>query len=154
MKEIAGSVRVLWAEAVAKSNMRTKMYLVESPQPSAMGAGIVVKKEGLLHKPTLRGNRLNGNDLETWQGRVGFLQSKNNARLLTAVQNCFRGISFVRGHLRMRVNLGIFVLENYQIPEGDESWYGFEEFSEMLLHEQSKGRLVPECVYLQGKVTG
>jgi hypothetical protein len=112
-----------------------------------MKEGIVVKKQNQLHKPVLQGSRLGGGSLEAWEDRVGLIQSKNNTRLLNAVEKCLRGISFVRGHLRMRVNLGTFVLENYQIPEDDKPSYGFEEFREMLLHERTKGRLIPGCAF-------
>ncbi|KAL4916237.1 hypothetical protein BDW62DRAFT_212109 [Aspergillus aurantiobrunneus] len=143
MKQVAQSIRILWAESVAKSNIRAKIYLVEPPEPNAMKGKIVVEKQNQLHKPALRGNRLKGRDLEDWQDRVNLVQSRNNTRLLNAVENCLKGVSFVRGHLRMRVNLGTFVLENYRKPEDEKSWYGFEEFREMLLHEQTRGRLIP-----------
>lgn len=146
MKQIAQSIRTLWAEAVAKSNIKTKIYLVEPPKPTAMKGKIVVKKQNQLHKPVLRGSRLKGPNLEEWEDRFGLVQSRNKTRLLTAVENCLKGLSFVRGHLRMRVNLGTFVLENYQLPEDNKSWYSFGEFRDTLLHEQAKGRLIPEYV--------
>ncbi|KAL2808759.1 hypothetical protein BJX63DRAFT_435812 [Aspergillus granulosus] len=143
IKQIAQRLRTLWAESVAKSNVKIKLYLVEPPEASIMKSEIVVKKENHLHKPTLQGNPLSNDGLMKWQGRLGLIQSKNNARLLNAVENCLRGVAFVRGHLRMRVNLGTFVLENYQVPEENKLYYGFEEFREMLLHGQTKGRLIP-----------
>ncbi|KAL2832714.1 hypothetical protein BJY01DRAFT_239715 [Aspergillus pseudoustus] len=143
MKQIAQRLRILWAESVAKSNVKTKIYIVEPPEPSNMKSEVVVKKENHLHKPTLQGNQLSNDALRKWQNRLGLIQSKNNARLLNAVENCLRGVAYVRGHLRMRVNLGTFVLENYQVPEDNKPYYDFEEFREMLLHEQTKGRLIP-----------
>lgn len=146
MKKIAQSIRTLWAEAVAKSNIKTKIYLVEPPSPTQMKGKIIVKKQNQLHKPVLCGNRLKGPCLEQWQDRFGLVQSRNRTRLLTAIESCLKGLSFVRGHLRMRVNLGTFVLESYQLPEDNKGSYGFEEFRETLLHEQAKGRLIPEYV--------
>ncbi|KAL4755082.1 hypothetical protein BDW72DRAFT_189690 [Aspergillus terricola var. indicus] len=142
MKQIAKSIRVLWAEETAKSNIKAKIYLVE-PQPRAMEGKIVVEKRNLLHHPMLQGGRLQNPDLLGWQERIRSMQSNNNARILTAVEDCLKGLAFVRGHLRMRVNLGTFVLENYQKPENDKSWYDFGEFRDMLLHEQTQGRLIP-----------
>ncbi|KAL4924377.1 uncharacterized protein BDV17DRAFT_295490 [Aspergillus undulatus] len=143
-KEIAQSLRTLWAEAVAKSNIKAKVYIVEPPAPKAMKGKIVVKKQSpQLHKPALQGSRLKGQELQQWQSRVGLIRSKNDQRLLNAVESCLKGLSFVRGHLRMRVNLGTFLLQNYPKPEGGKSWYGFEEFRGALLHEQTQGRLVP-----------
>ncbi|KAL4997167.1 hypothetical protein BDV10DRAFT_195401 [Aspergillus recurvatus] len=142
MKQIAINIRVLWAEVTAKSNMKAKIYLVE-PQSRAMKGEIVVEKQKELHIPMLQGGRLQGPDLQGWQERIRSVQSKNNARILTAVEDCLKGLAFVRGHLRMRVNLGTFVLENYQKPKDDNSSYGSDEFREMLLHEQTQGRLIP-----------
>ncbi|KAL4741387.1 hypothetical protein BDV11DRAFT_213168 [Aspergillus similis] len=114
---------VLWAEETAKSNIKAKIYLVE-PQPRAMEGKIVVEKQNQLHNPVLQGGRLQNPDLQGWEERIRSVQSKNNARILTAVEDCLKGLAFVRGHLRMRVNLGTF-------------------FRDMLLHEQTQGRLIP-----------
>ncbi|KAL4872820.1 hypothetical protein BDV12DRAFT_210148 [Aspergillus spectabilis] len=143
IKYIAKCIRTLWAEAVAKTNVKTKIYLVEPPSPKNMKTRIMVTKQNKLHKPALGGSLLKGRELQSWQDRIGAIQSKNNSRLVVAVEDCLKSIAFVRGHLRMRVNLGTFVLEAYQVPENNKSWYGYEEFREMLLHEQSKGRLFP-----------
>ncbi|KAL4905911.1 hypothetical protein BDW74DRAFT_177607 [Aspergillus multicolor] len=145
MKQIAQSLRIIWAEAAAKSNIKTKIYLVEPPEPNVMKREIVVKTQNnnQLHNPILQGVRLKGRALREWQGRLSSVQSSNSAHLLTAVESCLKGLSFVRGHLRMRVNLGTFVLETYQKPEDDKSWYPFEEFRDMLFHEQTQGRLIP-----------
>ncbi|KAJ0424731.1 hypothetical protein BJY00DRAFT_309148 [Aspergillus carlsbadensis] len=143
MKQIARSLRTLYAESVAKTNVKTKLYLVQPPESSIMKSEIVVKKEYSLHKPTLQGNPLSSSGLTKWQDRLGLIDSKNRARLLNAVERSLMGIAYVRGHLRMRVNLGTFVLDNYQVPEDNKPFYGFEEFREMLLHEQTKGRLIP-----------
>ncbi|KAL4939989.1 hypothetical protein BDV06DRAFT_224532 [Aspergillus oleicola] len=143
MKEIAGRIRILWAEAVAKSSIKTKIFLVEPPALKAMKSKIVVKVQNKLHIPDLQGNLLKGGNLEEWQGQVDPVQTRNNKRLLTAVENCLKGISFVRGHLRMRVNFGTFVLERYPKPEDGKTWYSSEDFRNIMLHEQTQGRLVP-----------
>ncbi|KAL3491178.1 hypothetical protein BJX62DRAFT_237416 [Aspergillus germanicus] len=143
MKLIAQCIRTLYAESVAKTFVKTKLYLVEPPEPSIMKSEIFVKKEHSLHKPTLQGNPLSSSGLTKWQDRRGLIDSKNRARLLNAVERSLIGIAYVRGHLRMRVNLGTFVLDKHQIPEDNKPFYGFEEFREMLLHEQTKGRLIP-----------
>jgi hypothetical protein len=143
MKEIARRLRTLYAESVAKSNVKTKLYLVEPPEPRIMKSEIVVKKEYNLHKPMLQGNPLSSNGLTKWQDRVVLIDSKNRARLQDAIERSLVGIAYVRGHLRMRINLGTFVLDKYAVPEDNMPFYGFEEFREMLLHEQTKGRLIP-----------
>src|SRR5699024_6808420 len=77
MKKSAQSIRTLWVEAVAKSNIKTKIYLVEPPSPTQMKGKIIVKKQNQLHKPVLCGNRLKGPCLEQWQDRFGLVQSRN-----------------------------------------------------------------------------
>ncbi|KAL5339824.1 hypothetical protein BJX70DRAFT_397292 [Aspergillus crustosus] len=143
MKEIARRIRVLWAEAVAKTNVKTKIYLVEPPTPKKMKTKIMVIKQNQLHTPCLKGSHLKGHELKIWLERYGMIQANNNSRLVGVVDDCLKSIASVRGHLRLRVNLGTFVLESYQVPENDKSFYGYDEFREMLLHEQSKGRLIP-----------
>lgn len=145
VKHIAKCIRVLWAEETAKSNIKAKIYLVE-PQLRAMEGNIVVEKQNQLHHPVLQGDRVQISDSQGLQERICSVRSKNNARILTAVEDCLKRLAYVRGHLRMRVNLGTFVLENYQKPENDKSWYVFDEFKDMLLHEQTQGRLIPGYV--------
>ncbi|PYI12561.1 hypothetical protein BO78DRAFT_435009 [Aspergillus sclerotiicarbonarius CBS 121057] len=141
MKQIVLRLRTKWTEVVASSNMKAKLYVVEPP--SAMKSKIVVKKDTLFAKALLRGTLLKGPEVEVWQNLANLIESKNNARILSAVERCLKGVVAIRGHLRMRVNLGSFVLDEYRIPADDKLAYGFEEFREMLLHEQTKGRLVP-----------
>ncbi|KKK13592.1 hypothetical protein ARAM_005384 [Aspergillus rambellii] len=143
MGQIAQLIRTRWGEIVAKSNVKRKVYIVEPPTPSTMKGKIAVEKHVQLHRPALRGSELKGSELENWKTRATLIRSKNNSRLLSAVEGSLKGVAFVRGHLRMRINLGLFVLENYQKPGGDKDWYEFEEFREILLHEQTKGRLIP-----------
>ncbi|KAL5356980.1 hypothetical protein BJX96DRAFT_187886 [Aspergillus floccosus] len=143
MKNIAHRLRTKWVETVASSNIKSKVYVIEPPSPNGMKKKIVVKHEHHLAKPLLRGNKLKGLDLESWQNLSGLIQSKNNARVLDAVEMSLKGVVFVRGHLRMRINLGLFVLDEYRAPQEGRDSYSFEEFREMLLYEQTKGRLIP-----------
>ncbi|RAK97070.1 uncharacterized protein BO80DRAFT_201559 [Aspergillus ibericus CBS 121593] len=141
MKQIVRLLRTKWTEIVANSSMKTKLYIVEPP--SAMKTKIIVKKDTRFAKALLRGTSLKGPEVEGWQNLANLIESKNNARILSAVERCLKGVVAIRGHLRMRVNLGSFVLDEYRVPADDKLVYGFEEFREMLLHEQTKGRLVP-----------
>ncbi|KAG2415484.1 hypothetical protein HFD88_006675 [Aspergillus terreus] len=143
IKNIAHRLRTKWVETVASSNIKSKVYVIEPPSPTAMKKKIMVKHENHLARPLLRGNKLKGLDLESWQDISGLIQSKNNARVLKAVETSLKGLIFVRGHLRMRVNIGLFVLDEYRAPKEGSDSYSFEEFREMLLHEQTKGRLIP-----------
>ncbi|KAL4886595.1 hypothetical protein BJY04DRAFT_228404 [Aspergillus karnatakaensis] len=142
MKEMAERIRALWVEAMAKTNVKTKLYLVEPPVPSKMKNKIIVNKENQLHKPVLRGSHLKGSELQLWQDRYALILSQNKSRIVAAVEECLKSITFVRGHLRLRVNLGTFCLDTYPTPD-NEKWYGFEEFGQILRHEQTKCHLFP-----------
>ncbi|PYH39924.1 uncharacterized protein BO87DRAFT_402856 [Aspergillus neoniger CBS 115656] len=141
MRQIVRRLRTKWTEVVANYVVKGKLYLVEPP--TAMKSKIVVKKDARLAKPLLRGTPLQGSEAQQWPDRASLIQSKNNARLLSMVERCLKGVVVVRGHLRMRVNLGSFVLDQYRIPADDKPYYVLEEFREMILHEQTKGRLIP-----------
>ncbi|KAF7128754.1 hypothetical protein CNMCM5793_003663 [Aspergillus hiratsukae] len=141
MRQIVQCLRTKWSEIVANSNVKSKVYVVEPPAPASMKEAIVMERNKQFGKACLQGPR--PKNLEQWEIRAAFIQSKNNARLLQAIERSLRGVAFVRGHLRMRINLGSFVLDEYRLPKDDKPSYQFEEFREMLLHEQTKGRLIP-----------
>ncbi|KAM0096142.1 hypothetical protein ACP6JD_000321 [Aspergillus fumigatus] len=134
-------LRTKWSEIIANSNVKSKVYVVEPPAPASMKEAIVMERNKQFGKARLQGSR--PKDLERWEIRAALIQSKNNARVLQAIERSLRGVAFVRGHLRMRINLGSFVLDEYRLPKDEKPSYQFEEFREMLLHEQAKGRLIP-----------
>ncbi|GIC92027.1 uncharacterized protein Aud_008483 [Aspergillus udagawae] len=141
MRQIVQCLRTKWSEIIANSNVKSKVYVVEPPAPASMKEAIVMERNKQFGKARLQGSR--PKDLEQWEIRAALIQSKNNARLLQAIERSLRGVAFVRGHLRMRINLGSFVLDEYRLPKEEKPSYQFEEFREMLLHEQTKGRLIP-----------
>ncbi|KAE8376290.1 hypothetical protein BDV26DRAFT_282750 [Aspergillus bertholletiae] len=141
MRQIAQLLRTKWSETVANSQIRSKVYIVEPPE--VLRDRIVVENNALFAKAFLHGKRMKHLQSEQWQDRRTLIQTKNKAHILRALSRSLQGVSFVRGHLRMRVNLGSFVLDEYRVPNDDTTGYGFEEFREMLLHEQTKGRLIP-----------
>ncbi|KAF4160268.1 hypothetical protein CNMCM6936_004009 [Aspergillus lentulus] len=141
MRQIVQCLRTKWSEIIANSNVKSKVYVVVPPTPASMKEAIIMERNKQFGKARLRGSR--PKDLEQWEIRAALIQSKNNARLLQAIERTLRGVAFVRGHLRMRINLGSFVLDEYRLPKDERPSYQFEEFREMLLHEQTKGRLIP-----------
>lgn len=143
MRQIAHRLRTKWSEMIASSNVKSKVLVVEPPAPGSMRDEIIAKANNQFAKPFLHGDRRKGLELEQWVDRANLIQSKNNTRVLSAVEKSLRGVAFVRGHLRMRVNIGSFVLDEYRLPKDSKLSYSFEEFREMLMHEQTKGRLVP-----------
>ena len=143
IRHIARRLRTKWSEVIASTNVKSKLYVVEPPQPSSMGRDVIVSKKSHLTKPSLLGEPSSGGDSAFWSDRAKLIQSKNKDHLLNAVDKSLRGVAFVRGHLRMRVNFGSFVLDAYRRPKDDKPSYPLEEFREMMLHEQTKGRLIP-----------
>ncbi|KAB8220267.1 hypothetical protein BDV33DRAFT_203572 [Aspergillus novoparasiticus] len=141
MRQIAQLLRTKWSETVANSHVRSKVYISEPPK--ILRDKIVVENNALFAKAFLHGKMVKSLQLEQWQNRRTLIQTKNKAHILSALSRSLRGVSFVRGHLRMRVNLGSFVLDEYRMPKDEKAGYSFEEFREMLLHEQTKGRLIP-----------
>ncbi|KAF4210326.1 hypothetical protein CNMCM8980_004336 [Aspergillus fumigatiaffinis] len=141
MRQIVQCLRTKWSEIIANSNVKSKVYVVVPPTAASMKEAIIMERNKQFGKARLQGSRPKG--LEQWEIRAALIQSKNNARLLQAIERSLRGVAFVRGHLRMRINLGSFVLDEYRLPKDEKPSYQFEEFREMLLHEQTKGRLIP-----------
>ncbi|PYH92198.1 hypothetical protein BO71DRAFT_451602 [Aspergillus ellipticus CBS 707.79] len=141
LKQIVQRLRTKWTEVMANTNVKAKTYVVEPP--STMKSKIVIKRDTRIGKAFLQGQQLNEAEMNKWHTRANLISSKNNTRLLSVVENCLKGVVAVRGHLRMRVNLGSFVLDQYRLPSNDRPAYSFEEFREMMLHEQTKGRLIP-----------
>ncbi|RAL11411.1 uncharacterized protein BO97DRAFT_453920 [Aspergillus homomorphus CBS 101889] len=138
---IAQLLRNKWAEVMASDLVKSKLYLVE-PVGTCQGE-ITARKEAGFTRTLFRTIPLEESDIELWAGRAELIKSKNKAYLLKVVDRCLKGVIYVRGHLRMRVNLGLFVLDHYRLPADGKLAYGFEEFREMLFHEKTRGRLVP-----------
>lgn len=145
IRQIVHCLRTKWSETIANSSIRSKAYVVELPGPSFIRNNVIVKNNARIAKPFLYGDPPGHAELARWCSRATLIDSRNNARILNAIDKSLRGIMFVRGHLRMRVNFGTFVLDHYRVPKDNKRTYSFEEFREMLLHEDTRGRLVPGC---------
>lgn len=146
MRQIAHLLRTKWSEVIATSNIKSKVLVVEPPARESMKEEIVVRNNKQFAKAFIHGNLPSGFELDQWADRAALIESKNNARVLNAIEKSLRGVAFVRGHLRMRINIGSFVLDEYRRPKDNRPLYDFEEFREMLMHEQTKGRLIPGYV--------
>ncbi|KAE8152802.1 hypothetical protein BDV25DRAFT_169933 [Aspergillus avenaceus] len=150
MKQIAQLIRTKWGEVMANSNIRLKAYIVEPPQD--LRGDINVERHDHFGKASPSENRARETPSGKWCNRRGLIKTSNDARIFSAVEKSLQGVSYVRGHLRMRVNLGSFILDEYRKTEDGATMYSFEEFREMLLHEQTKGRLVPGLKVGQGEL--
>lgn len=146
MRHIGWRLRTKWSEAIANSSIKSKVYVIEPPEPSVMKKRVIVKKEAYLTRASLHGDSLTESESAYWVDRAKVIRFKNNARILAAIDKSLQGVSLVRGHLRMRVNFGTFILDLYRRPKDDNPSYSFGEFREMMFHEHSKGRLIPGYV--------
>jgi hypothetical protein len=144
MREIVHLIRVKWNELMASTNIKSKLYVVEPPEPDFMRGRISIKtNHHQLAKPILDGGLLKGAQLADWDGRATLIRSKNDIRILGATEQALKGLAFFRGYLQMRVNFGTFVLDEYRLAKDGRPGYSFETFREMLLYEKTRGRLLP-----------
>ncbi|OXV08262.1 hypothetical protein Egran_03978 [Elaphomyces granulatus] len=144
IREIVHLIRVKWNELMASTNIKSKLYVVEPPEPDFMRGRISIKtNHHQLAKPILDGGLLKGAQLADWDGRATLIRSKNDIRVLGATEQALKGLAFFRGYLQMRVNFGTFVLDEYRLAKDGRTGYSFETFREMLLYEKTRGRLLP-----------
>lgn len=144
IREIVHLIRVKWNELMASTNIKSKLYVVEPPEPDFMRGRISIKtNHHQLAKPILDGGLLKGAQLADWDGRATLIRLKNDIRILGATEQALKGLAFFRGYLQMRVNFGTFVLDEYRLAKDGRPGYSFETFREMLLYEKTRGRLLP-----------
>lgn len=143
LRQIVHRIRTKWSEVMVKTNAKCRAYIFEAPNSASMERRIIIQRNANLAKAFLQGSKLTAEEIVHWQNRVSAVQSKNETRLHTAVEQSLRRLKFVRGHLRMRVNFGSFVFDNYRLPQDQRAGYGLEEFALMVAHEQTRGRLIP-----------
>ncbi|KAK2761555.1 hypothetical protein FQN54_001383 [Arachnomyces sp. PD_36] len=152
MKAIARRLRNKWAELMASVNVKAKLYLAQPPSTEAMKAEVDINK--LDHRgggfayasPSLYGKPLGGVQRQQWAEKILQIKSKNDGRLRDTVERSLQGLRFLRGHIRMRVHLGAFVLDDYRIPTGSKPRHSFVDFRQMLLHDKTRGHLIPGLV--------
>lgn len=149
MRTIAKRLRTKWAELMASVNVKAKLYLAQPPSTRAMRTEIDITK--LYHRgagfayasASLYGSPLGGAQLQQWTEKISQIKSKNDDRLRDTVERSLQGLRFLRGHVRMRVNLGAFVLDDYRNPTGSKLRHTFVDFRQMLLHDKTRGHLIP-----------
>ncbi|OJD18295.1 hypothetical protein AJ78_01671 [Emergomyces pasteurianus Ep9510] len=143
--EIVKRLRAKWANLLAETSVKTRLYLVQAPAVDILKAEVGLMKcrlpgsQNVHAAPFICGAEVDGIGLE----KRKVLREKNETRIHNAVDQSLHGVRFVAGHVRMRVNFGKFVLENYRVPPNSKKRYSFEEFRNMLLYSGTKGRLIP-----------
>lgn len=149
MRVIVQRLRTKWAELMASVNVKAKLYLAQPPSPDAMRTEVDIMKlsqrgGGFAYaSASLYGISLGGIQLQQWSEKSRLIKMKNDVRLRDTIERSLLGLRFLRGHVRMRVNLGAFVLDSYRNPTGSKPRHSFVEFRQMLLHDKTKGHLIP-----------
>jgi hypothetical protein len=134
-------LRTKWCELMATRNVQYKVYTFEPGK--FMRRRILLRTFDNKAKPLLEGPLLTESERAEWHKRAALVRSRNEINSLKATERCIKGLACYRGCLQMRVNFGTFFLDEYRLPQQPELGYSFEEFREMLLHEKTKGRLLP-----------
>ncbi|KMP04074.1 hypothetical protein CIRG_03765 [Coccidioides immitis RMSCC 2394] len=151
--KIVSRLRAEWIKLLATIHVKIKLYLVQPPKDFT-DCEVQVKMPrsangAVLSTPVLYGTPLGPNAVQSQGDKRELIRMKNESRLRDAVEHSLRGLRFLRGHVRMRVNFGLFVLDDYRIPQGKPR-YSYEEFRSMLFHSRTKGHLIPGLDFKHG----
>ncbi|KAJ6102910.1 hypothetical protein N7486_005337 [Penicillium sp. IBT 16267x] len=144
MEQIIVRLQGLWKATMAKANTRIKAYIVEPPTKDIVRDTVILVKSGNLALPFLHGTQQRSLEAQHYQKRdIDDIQKNNNQLLLSSFQKALSKANLFAGYLRMRVHFGSFVMDRFEGPSNGQKAYGLDEFREMILHERSRGRLVP-----------
>lgn len=148
--QIVHRLRAKWAELMASRHIKLKLYLAQPPLSNGVANEVQVLKVGQTENGDAYDTPLlyalpTSNAIQTfdWREKLQFIRAKNEDRLRESVERSLQGLRFLRGHVRMRVNFGRFILEDYRLPADSKTRYSFEEFRTMLCHPKTKGRIIP-----------
>lgn len=146
MMIIVGRLRAKWGELLASRGVNVKLYIPQVP-PRRIDVNVeqevVSDLEMGFPRPVFLA--LTEQRVEEWKKRGELLRLRNEERLCDSIVRSFHVARFLRGHIRMRVNFGTFMLGVYAPPEGsDVPKYTFESFRSMLFRDSTKGELNPK----------
>ncbi|KAF3480126.1 uncharacterized protein GIQ15_05473 [Arthroderma uncinatum] len=152
---VVNRLRAKWVEVMAKIHIQAKLYLVQSASAQVRKNEVAVVRVahsvgGIGHTyatPVLYGTPLTAMKLDFWHEQEENAAANNERRLCETIEESLYGIQFLRGHVRMRVNFGTFILDDYRMPKGSRARYTFDEFRTMLLNPRTRGHLVPGLEY-------
>ncbi|KAM5437236.1 hypothetical protein McanMca71_001153 [Microsporum canis] len=148
-------LRAKWAEVMAKIHIQSKLYLVQSDSPEIRNNEVAITRVahsiGALGQeyatPVLHGPPLTPMNPDFLQDQEENPTTSNERRLRETVEESLQGLRFLRGHMRMRVNFGTFILDDYREPKDSRARYTFDEFRTMLLNSRTRGHLVQGLEY-------
>ncbi|DAA73538.1 TPA_exp: Uncharacterized protein A8136_4719 [Trichophyton benhamiae CBS 112371] len=151
-------LRAKWAEIMAKIHMQSKLYLVQAASSNIRNKEVSIARVAhsvgglgqMYATPVLHEIPLTSMDPDSMQDRDEDSLNTNESRLRETVEESLQGLRFLRGHVRMRVNFGTFILDDYREPKNSRARYSFDEFRTMLLNSRTRGHLVQGLKYTGG----
>lgn len=149
--EAIEDIRKLYNEAVAKSDIRIRAYLVEPPPGPLKRHKIgLVEPEPFSRAyirreipSTLRQNHVSMSEIASESYRI---QRRNHNRLLDAIKQCLSELPLSSGVARMRVHFGTFILNRFPKGPARDLGFDFDDFCSKLDHERVEGHVVPGYV--------
>ncbi|KAK2872072.1 hypothetical protein FQN49_002574 [Arthroderma sp. PD_2] len=148
--KVVTRLRAKWVEVMAKIHIQAKLYLVQSASSQVRKNEVEIVRVahsvgGLgfdYETPVLYGSSLTAMKLDCWHDQEKIAAANNERHLRETVEESLQGLRFLRGHVRMRVNFGTFILDEYRVPKDSRARYTFKEFRTMLLNPRTRGHLV------------
>ncbi|KAI5310808.1 hypothetical protein KEM55_001576 [Ascosphaera atra] len=141
--KVAQGIRSIWANLLARTNVKVKIYLMQVPPVRAdVGIDTLHRNARTFRAPRPYDPEDNGG--KDWLAVGELLQAKNLIRLREGVERSLHALKYSKGHLRMRVNFGTFALREYQALRDGRTKYTYEEFRNMLLLSRTRGYLESE----------
>lgn len=116
------------------STIPTHVYVEEQEDPKVEGAAQSI----LSHSPRGEGRMKDQDEISC------ALESSdiNAERIRSIIASAMGKLHYYRGHLQLRVRLGIFVLETYKNPE--DGFFTLDEYEAMTRETQFAGRVTTE----------
>ncbi len=149
VQEALRRIRTTVFELGSRSNRPTRLYLLVPPTLATVKKQVDLidsqsSVAGKPVKPLLVGQCLSQEELGQWAQLRPKLLSANESCIQRAVIDSLSSVRYYRGHVRMRVHFGSFVLSVYKKPS--DSRHSLEEFMQMLRSSTTAGHLIKEYV--------
>ncbi|KAK5791140.1 hypothetical protein VI817_006449 [Penicillium citrinum] len=141
---ITNIIRRLWTHHFARSQIKTKLYMIQPPEPNTQGDRIfIAKNNGVAQANIFRyqSNQSPGH-FEASRHETSNLLAMNQRNMCDNLDRCVRTMKHIDCDMRICVKFGTFILDRWKTING-VSQYPLQEFPEMLLDERWQGRLVP-----------
>lgn len=81
---------------------------------------------------------------EQREEQAGLQNSVSSERLRSAVFRTLNKLHYYRGHIQIRIRLGIFLVDQYKAPDERYGVYDLEEYEDMIKESQFSGEVTQE----------